>query len=174
MKLGVLVGEIMQKNIKTAGMDEQIMNAARMMKEEKIGSVVVMGGKHVKGIITTSDIVYKHVAEGTGKTVSDIMTTDLVIISPDKTIEEAARLLVSKGVEKLLVFDAGKLVGIITANDILRVEPALVEILMELLKAGRRGVNEEDFEFHECEVCGNYSDDIEESDGVYTCKGCRD
>ena len=62
----------------------------------------------------------------------------LVRVSPDKTIEEAARIMVEKGIEKLLVFEMDRLAGIITNNDILRIEPALVEIMLERLKFGKR------------------------------------
>lgn len=174
MKLNVRIGEAMNRNVRTVGMDESIETAARIMKAEKIGSVVVMGEKNVKGIVTTSDIVYKHVADGRGRTVSDIMTTDIVFITPDKTVEDAARLMVEKGIEKLLVFDMGRLAGIITSNDILKIEPSLFEILLDMLKAGRRGIREEDFELLECEVCGNYSDDVEEKNGVFACSECKE
>lgn len=173
MKLSVRVGEVMNRKVRTVGVDETIDNAARIMREEKIGSVVVTGDKNVKGIVTTSDIVYKHVAEKRGAKVSDIMTTDIISISPDKTIEEAARLMVEKNIEKLLVFELGSFVGIITTNDILRIEPALFEILLERMKISSRGIREEEFEFLECEACGNFADDIEEVSGAYLCSECR-
>lgn len=173
MKFSVRIGEVMNRSVRTVDMDEPIENAARMMKEEKIGSVVVMGAKNVKGIVTTSDIVYKHVAEGRGSVVSDIMTTDIASISPEKTIEDAAHLMVERGVEKLLVFNMDRLAGIITSNDILKIEPSLFETLLEMLKSVRKGIREEEFEFLECEICGNYTDDIEEVNGVYTCSECK-
>ena len=173
MKLTVRIGEIMKKEVRTVGLDESIENAARIMKEEKIGSVVVTGDKNVKGIVTTSDIVYKHVADKRGTKVSEIMTTDIVRVSPDKTIEEAAHIMIEKGIEKLLVFEMDRLAGIITNNDILRIEPALVEIMLERLKFGKREMKEEDFEFLECETCGNFADDVEEVGGVYLCSECR-
>lgn len=173
MKFDVRVGEVMNRTVRTVSPEETIENAARIMREENIGSVVVAGGKQVKGIVTTSDIVYKHVAGKQGEKVSDIMTAEVIAISPDKTIEDAASLMVEKDVEKLLVFDMNMLTGIITANDILRIEPSLFRILLDMVKSGRKGIHEEEFEFVECEVCGNYTDDVEEVSGVYTCQECR-
>jgi CBS domain-containing protein len=138
MKYTVLVGEVMRTDVKKIDMGEPIEKAARIMKNENIGSVIVVGDKNIKGIVTATDIVYKHVADKKGKTVSDIMTKNPVTISPEKTIEEAAGLMVEKGIEKLLVFDKNKLVGIITNNDILRVEPALFNILLEQVKMGSK------------------------------------
>jgi CBS domain-containing protein len=145
MKYTVQVGEVMKKDIKKVDMDDSIELAAKIMRDERIGSVVVVGEKNVKGIVTTSDIVYKHVAQGSGGKVKDIMTTGLITIDPSKSIEEAANMMVEKKIEKLLVFDMGKMVGIITNNDIIRVEPALFEILLERLKMGAR----DDVEFME-------------------------
>jgi len=173
MKLTVNVGEVMKKEVKTVGMNDTLEKAAMVMKNNKIGSVVVMGEKKVKGILTTRDVVYKHVASGKGETVNDIMTKDLITISPTQTIENAARLMVNKSVEKLLVFDAGKLVGIITNTDILFIEPALFEILLERMKIGTGSIREDQISFAQCENCGNYADDVEEIEGVYMCGDCK-
>lgn len=172
MKLNVLVGDVMTKDVKYVDVSDPVEKAAQIMRDGKIGSVVAMGEKRVKGIVTTSDIVYKYVASKSGGRVVNVMTTDLVTIAPSETIEEAARRIVKYGVEKLLVFDNDRLVGVISHNDILRVEPALVEIMLEKMKMGAapgRG----DVPITECESCGNYSDDVEEVDGVYLCADCR-
>lgn len=174
MKYNVLVGEVMSQNIVTVDMDDPIGKAAEKMRETGARAVLVMGGKNIKGIVTTTDIVYKHVAERKGETAKDIMSSELVKISPNRTIEEAARLMVTKGIEKLPVFDKERLAGMITSVDILRVEPALFEILLERQKAGAMPDKEEDLGFSECENCGNYSDDLEEVQGVYMCSECRE
>ena len=172
MKFSVSVGEIMTSAVQTIDMNDTVEKAAKIMKENNIGSVVVMGEKNVKGIITSSDIVNKYVAERKGDLVKDIMSGEIVKISPGKTIEDAARLMVAKKIKKLLGFDKERFVGVITATDILRVEPELLEVLLERMKAGGR--RPEGVEFSECEVCGNYSDDVEEVNGMYTCSECRE
>lgn len=172
MRFNIKVGEVMTTNVKTVSLDETVKKSAELMRNEKIGSVVVMGDKNVKGIVTTSDIVYKYVADNKGQFVKDIMTVDPVSISPNKTIEEAARLMAERRIEKLLVFNMNKLVGIITNNDIIKIEPALYEVLLEKLKMGSSPKNEDDFDYVECEVCGNYSDTVEELNGEYVCSEC--
>jgi len=162
----------MRKDVKKVDLDETIERAAQVMRNEKIGSVVVVGEKNVKGIVTVTDIVYKHVASGIGRKVSDIMTSDLITIEPGKTIEEAAKLMVQKRIEKLLVFDSGRLVGIITNNDVLRVEPALYEILLERMKLGSKIRNPLDEKF--CESCGNYSDTVTDVGGSLLCAECAE
>ncbi len=171
MRFNVLVKEIMKKDLKTVKSGDRIKKAAEIMRKNKIGSVLV-NGKDI-AIVTATDIVYKHVATGKGKTVKDIMTKDVVRISPNKTIEHAARLMTEKNIEKLPVFEKDKLVGIVTATDILRIEPALFETLLERLMISEKGGKEEQAEFFECESCGNYSDDVKEVNGVYICSECE-
>jgi predicted transcriptional regulator len=171
MKLNIVVGDIMTKTIKRIDVNDAVEKAAQIMRDENIGSVVVMGEKNVKGIITTTDIVRKYVASKNGDRASDIMSTEIITISPSETIEEAARKMVKYNIEKLLVFDKDHLVGIVTNNDIIKVEPAIVEILLEKMKMGK--TVQEDDEVTECEGCGNYSDDIKEVSGQYMCEECR-
>jgi CBS domain-containing protein len=173
MKFNATVKDVMTKKIRSINVSDPIKKAAVMMKRHKIGSVLVMSKGKVVGILSTRDIVYKHIASGKGKKARDVMSKGLIKISPNKTIEYAARLMVSKRIEKLPVFDKDRLVGMITNNDILKVEPALFNILLERMKMGAPRVREETG-FSECEVCGNYSDDVREVDGVYKCEECRD
>lgn len=173
MKLQANVREIMKKNVVTVTPNMSIRKIARIMKNKRIGSVIVKQQRDIIGIVTTSDIVYKYVAMKKGRYAKDIMTKKLIKISPNKTIEHAAKLMAKKNIEKLLVFEKGKMIGIITSNDILRVEPTLIEILLERMKVG--GKREEiEPEFGECENCGNFSDDLEEVNGMWLCEECRE
>ena len=80
MRFNILVREIMVKDVKTASLDDTVKKAAEIMKNNRIGSVVVMGEKNIKGILTTRDIVYKYVAENSGGLVKDIKTMVLPIL----------------------------------------------------------------------------------------------
>ena len=172
MRFNVLVGEIMKTDIKSVRPEDDIESAAKIMRDNGIGSVVVKADKNILGIVTTTDIVYKHVAGKRGHKIQDIMTTDLVNISPRMNIGAAAKLMSQKNIEKLLVFDKGSLVGIITSNDILGVEPALFEVLLERMKMG--GMPQADMsEYAQCEACGNYDDSVGEIEGEYTCEECK-
>jgi len=174
MKYNVLVREVMKKNVKCVAPDDRVEKAANIMKKEDIGSVLVMDKYNLVGILTTTDIVYKYVAGKSGKFVRDIMTKDVVRISPNITIEEAAMLLSKKKIKKLPVFDKGKLVGIITATDILKIEPALYEILLERMRIGSKQKIKREIDYGQCERCGNYTSDLIEIEGEQICEDCRD
>ena len=176
MKFQATVEEVMVEDVKTVKLDDSIKTAAIMMSKYRIGSVVVMGGKHLKGILTAEDIVQKHVAQDMGEKVSDIMTKDPYTIEPSKTIEDASRLMAEKRIKKLPVVSGDKVIGIITASDIIRVEPALYEILLEQLKIERPELARvrTASDTNQCEVCGNYTDDLEDVNGVWTCGSCKE
>lgn len=176
MKYQALVKDVMNEEVRSVDMEDPVSKVAQIMRQFRIGSVIVMGGKHIKGIITAEDIVYKYVAEKRGEKASDIMTRDPITIEPGKTLEEAARLMTEKKIKKLPVMEAGRVVGIITASDIVKVEPALHDVLLEQLKITSPGAigTPRGSGMAQCEVCGNYSDEVEEIDGVWTCHECEE
>lgn len=176
MKFEATIREVMNNEVKTVDIGETIQRAAQIMSNFRIGSVIVMGDKNIKGIVTAEDIVYKHVANSQGQSVSDIMTRDPITISPDKKIEDASMIMTQKKIKKLPVIENGKIIGIITASDIVKIEPALHEILLEQLKISRPGSNDspQSAQVYQCEMCGNYSDEVQELDGVWICSECEE
>jgi len=172
MKLYATVREVMNKDIKTVEPGDTIIKAAQIMKNENIGSVLIKG--YPMGIVTATDILHKHVATRSGKYVKDIATTPVITISSNKSIEQAAKLMTERKIEKLPVIEGDKIIGIITATDILRFEPLLFEMLIEKIRIVSEPVAEEEkFEYYQCELCGNYSDDVEETGGKFLCSECR-
>jgi len=67
-------------------------------------------------------------------TAREIMSTPVVTISEDVSIDEAVRLMSKKNVKKLPVVTDHKLVGIITSLDLVREEPKLIKLMEDLLK----------------------------------------
>jgi len=172
-----LVKDIMQRKVKTILVTKSIKDAAKMMKKYNIGGVIVVDKKKRPiGIVTKTDIVFKYVASKSKKRkkLRDIMTKKLITIQPNRTIEEAAEIMAKHHIEKLPVFDRGKLVGIISATDILRVEPGLHAVLFELAKAKGAPLVKEESAIGYCEICGNYSEDLRQVRGLWVCENCRE
>ncbi len=99
-----------------------VREAAKVMADNKVGSVLVVKGKEIKGIFTERDVLNKVVASGVDpdKTkVDDLMTKDLLVCSPDDTIEEVSRMITSAKKRHIPVIDKGKLIGLVTAGDIM-------------------------------------------------------
>jgi CBS domain-containing protein len=135
----MLVEETMNKDVKTIRPDATVKEAVRIMNDYRIGSLVIVGGGgEVLGIVTERDILADVVAEGKDSgtaRVSDIMTKKIVTVDPHQSLEEAADLMVKHNVKKLPVVEAGRLVGIITASDLIKYERALIERIAHLLAA---------------------------------------
>ncbi len=140
----MFVREVMNKNVMTIKPDEILRKAAGMMSNYHIGSLVVVDNDKIVGILTERNVL---VAVADGKdpeltTVEEVMAKKVVTISPGKTIEEAIGLMTEHKIKKLPVVDGEKLAGIITASDIIVVEPKLIEGIANLISVklpGYRG-----------------------------------
>ncbi len=102
--------------------DDTLTEAAAKMRQQQTGSLLVMEGDTLAGIVTERDVL-KVVGEGQDpKTVSlrDAMTSDVVTIRPDTSIKDAAEIMFQKWFRHLPVTDDnGKVVGVISLRDLL-------------------------------------------------------
>ncbi|RLG45209.1 MAG: histidine kinase [Thermoproteota archaeon] len=115
------VKEVMTRNVETIEKDENISEAARKMREKGIKSLLVVDKGKIIGIITTTDIVKKAMTTGKINTkVSTIMTPNIITISPETPVKEAARIMVENKIRHLPITEQDKIVGIISDRDILR------------------------------------------------------
>ncbi len=118
----MLVKEIMNKP-KTIKEDATVQEAANLMSKGNIGSLVVMAGKKMVGIVTERDILSKVEAKGKNGSsvlVKEIMSKNVITTEPEQHIDDAAWLMTKNKIKKLPVVEDGKLVGIITSTDIIK------------------------------------------------------
>ncbi|MFC7076936.1 CBS domain-containing protein [Haloarcula halophila] len=120
MLVDLPVRDLMNTPVRTVTAETAIVDAAARLRYEGIGSLVVQSDGESVGIITESDIVAVTAAEGDTRalTVGDVMSTALVTIGPDATVEEAVERLRTHGIKKLPVVEDGTLLGIVTTTDI--------------------------------------------------------
>lgn len=101
---------------------ESALNAARLMNERGIGSVVVAEGDSIIGIFTERDVLRRVVAEQkdpAGVTLREVMTSPVITCRPEARVEECMALFTEKRVRHLPVVDDGGLRGMITSGDLL-------------------------------------------------------
>ena len=132
------VSNLMISNVITVSPETNAAEAARLLSHYDIGSLpVTLSDGRLKGIITDRDIVLRCVA-GDGEpyetNVSDLMTRNVVTVSPDADIREAASLMASERVRRLPVTKSGKLIGIISLADIARSRTCDMEACLALSK----------------------------------------
>lgn len=127
--------DVMVREVVTIDENVSVKEAVDVMNQFEIGSIIATRKGKAIGIITERDLLKRIVAEGKNakKTmVKDIMSSPLIVIAPDMSLEEAARLMFEKKIKKLLVIDQNRLVGLVSLTDIARVQPEVIKILKEL------------------------------------------
>jgi CBS domain-containing protein len=114
--------ELMTSQVSTCQPDQTCADIAKMMKQQDVGSIPVVQGKKVTGIITDRDIVLKCIAQDKDpKTckVSECMTTNVVTGTEDMDAHEAADLMAKHQIRRLPVCDnQGNIVGICAMADL--------------------------------------------------------
>lgn len=123
------VADVMTNASVTESPTDSLRSAAETMWRQQTGSLLVMDGDDLVGIITERDVM-KAVAQRKdvdGTTVSDVMTRDVLTISPDTTAHEAARHMASRWIRHLPVVDGGSVVGVVSQRDLVGIFAALVQ-----------------------------------------------
>jgi CBS domain-containing protein len=111
----------MTKNVITIDVTQNAMDAAKLMKEKKIASIVTTKENKPFGIVTERDFVRKICSENLRSKETrlvDIASSPLITVSPNATIEAAARTMADKKVRRLVIVDNEKVAGIVTATDL--------------------------------------------------------
>jgi CBS domain-containing protein len=173
----IFVRDVMNSPLVSGSMEDKISDLAKKMVEFKVGSVVIIDGDKVEGVVTDGDMVKKVVSRDLQPSVTkakDVMSTPLYTIDAAKEVTEAARMMRKLGIKRLGVLHRNKVVGIISMSDVLSVTPELVDIVSEkariLTGESRRTPG---FVSGYCDLCNQWSDYLVEMDGKYICEECR-
>lgn len=118
-----MIGEVCTKPAVTVSPQASVRDAARLMRQKKVGAVVVVNASRPVGILTDRDIAVSVVANGHDPAtlpVRDVMHRAPAVIREDKGILDAARMFGARGIRRLPVVDRrGRLTGIIALDDLL-------------------------------------------------------
>ncbi len=175
MKARVPVVEVMSASPVTISVDATVAEAATTMRDKEIGSLIVLESGRPAGIITERDIVTKVAAEmkpANETSIRDVMSSPLVAVHPHQEVAEAAKIMAARKIRRLPVIKEGKLVGMLTENDIIRVWPQLIEVTREWDRAGLESQFAKGVEGH-CDACGVYSTQLVWDRGLLVCPECR-
>ena len=116
------VARIMTKDVKTVDPTTTVRSAAKLMKDARLGSLLVKKCAANVGIITDTDLVRRALATDkdlNSLTVQDIMTSPVCSIEETRTIGDAHDMMGDLGVRHLGVTKAGEVVGVISVRDLL-------------------------------------------------------
>jgi CBS domain-containing protein len=140
------VRDVMTKDPRSIGASASVVEAARLMREEHIGSLPITDDEQLLGMITDRDITTRVVAEAADPkttSVGDVCSRDVISVETDKDHEEALALMARHQVRRLPVVESGRLVGIVAQADIALTEKEkktgeLVEAISEPSEGERR------------------------------------
>ncbi|MEM2550161.1 MAG: CBS domain-containing protein, partial [Nitrososphaerota archaeon] len=118
--------------------ERTIREAAIMMDRMNVGCLLVTRDNKIIGIVTERDLVRRVLATGIDHTtikVSEIMSYPVIAIEPDSSLIDAVKLMASYGFRRLPVIEkGGKLIGIVTINELAEALAATRDVCKELLQ----------------------------------------
>ncbi|MGB9708162.1 MAG: cyclic nucleotide-binding/CBS domain-containing protein [Candidatus Pacearchaeota archaeon] len=183
MKTGIKVGDVMTKKFVSVTPDVTIVYCAKLMSKKGVGSLIVKRNQKLKGILTEGDVM-KAVAKGLNLkkvTAEKIMTSKVVSIAPSKDLFDAFVAMKKSKVRWLPVIVDGNVIGLLTFNDIVKIQPDLFDIAVQNIKIAEeeekleriRAVDEYRWvKEGPCQECGVY-DLLYKVDGRYLCATCK-
>lgn len=176
------VSEIMSRELIMIRDNASSWEAARLMTQHKIGSVIVINEEGlVFGILTERDLLTRAVVQYHDlKTlpVGRIASRPIVSVTRNTSTFKALKLMRDMRIRRLVVVENSTPVGILTVSDVLRIVPELVGILQELMQVHRN--NDTIWREEEgtiplggyCEVCGEWSEFCTAYAGLILCSTC--
>jgi CBS domain-containing protein len=181
MDTGIKVGDLMTRNFISVPPKTSLKKCAKMMTKKGVGSLLIEESNELKGIITEKDIVWA-VSKKTKQPleeieVKDIMKKKVIGIKPGADITQAMRKFKSKKVRRLPVIENKKLIGLLTTNDIIKIDPELFQAIAETIKIKeekekikRSGIKAKR-KYSNCEECGEF-DITYQDDHQWLCDKC--
>jgi CBS domain-containing protein len=109
--------------IYSIGPEDPVLEAIRLMADRHVGALVVMKGEELVGIVSERDYARKVILLGRASDetpVWEIMSSPVVTVAPNQTLDECMRLVTAKRIRHLPVVDGGKVVGMISIGDLVK------------------------------------------------------
>ena len=131
----MLLKDVMNTRVVVVEPEISLKEAAKTMCDKHIGSLIVIDNERIVGILTQTDILKAVALEKDleATLVEEVMNKKVMTIDYEKSVEDAVDVMIEGKIKRLPVTKDGKLVGIITASDIITVEPKLITGIASLL-----------------------------------------
>ena len=101
--------------------EQTVLEAIKVLAQENIGAAIVMNGERIAGILSERDYTRKVILKGRASDstrVEEIMTPNVVVVSPRTRTRECMALMTEKNIRHLPVVDEGRIVGMVSIRDI--------------------------------------------------------
>lgn len=129
------VREIMSTDVVHLSPQDNIYEAAAIMKDRNIGMIPVIENGALTGVVTDRDLVLRGVAERkpNSSSIRDVMSDKLVYGTPDMSVEEAAQIMAEAQVRRLPILENDQLVGVVSIGDVALQQPNENQVAGEAL-----------------------------------------
>ena len=120
---GHCVRDIMKEKVVSIDETKTIKDAANMMNEARIGSIIITKDDAPIGILTERDFVTKIAAEEIplSTPLSEVMTKPLLVVGPNQTVWEAAEIMKNMEIHRVAVQEGNKIIGMVTTTDLVKI-----------------------------------------------------
>lgn len=173
----MVVREAMSSPVVSIIEDENMVQVAKIMADHNVGAVIVTkAGGHPVGIVTERDIVVRTIAKSVipqDVRVKEVMSSPLRTVEPDMSLTDAMSLMSKLNIRRLGVTYKDELVGVISVKDILRLVPALIEIVQERSRILSVDTRVGPSLVGYCDRCEMYSTNLRSANGEFLCEDCR-
>jgi CBS domain-containing protein len=125
------------RNVISVRPADSVMAALSVMSEKNVGALVVMDGEKMAGIFSERDYARKMILYGhgsTGTTVSELMTSHVIHATLDQTLVECMAIMSEKNFRHMPVVDGDKVVGVISATDLIRDSISIQDLVAEQMR----------------------------------------
>lgn len=111
---------IMTTNVATVNLFDNVFEVAEKMEQLNVGVIPVVDNGNLVGMITDRDLVLRGYAQkrSGSSSVEELMTRDVVVGTPDMSVDEVAQLMAERQIRRLPVVEDGRLVGIVSIGDL--------------------------------------------------------
>jgi signal-transduction protein with cAMP-binding, CBS, and nucleotidyltransferase domain len=133
MKTGIKVGDIMTRNFVSVKPTSNLAECSKEMVNKRVGSLIVKEGQKLSGMVTEKDILRALVHKSNFKKtrVKEVMAKKLTTIAPSKDIYNAMLKMKKSQIRWLPVVVDGRVIGMITMKDILKIQPTLLDLALQ-------------------------------------------
>ena len=120
---GHFVRDIMKEKVVSIDETKTIKDAANMMNEARIGSIIIEKDDTPIGILTERDFVTKIAAEEIplSAPLSEVMSKPLLVVGPNQTVWEAAEIMKNMEIHRVAVQEGNKIIGMVTTTDLVKI-----------------------------------------------------
>ena len=116
---------------------DTVLDSLKLMSEKGVGSLLVMDGDKLVGIVTERDYARKVILEGKSSKdtpVQDIMSAKVLCVAPERTVDQCMALMTDKRARHLPVVDQKRVIGVVSIGDLVKATISEQQILIDQLQ----------------------------------------